>query len=310
MIGIGVGIDYALFVVTRHREHLHDGHDGHRVGGPGHGHGRPGRDHRRRAPWSSPSSAWPSPASPMVTLMGMGAALVVAVMVLATITLLPALLGFAGHRHRPLPGVPDPHGTGRHRLGLVPLGRDGRPPALALPRRPASPSSCCSPPPSCRSASARPTRARRRRPRPSARPTTSWPRPTAPGSTAPSCSPSSPATTRSLASITEAVADEPNVLLRRPAPDQPPVVTPPSSPSCPAPPPGGGHLPAHPPPPRRRPARDRHPGPHRGPDRHVRGHVRQGRQPAALVHRRRRGPVLPAPDGRVPLGAGPAQGGR
>ena len=25
MIGLGVGIDYALFIVTRHRQHLHDG---------------------------------------------------------------------------------------------------------------------------------------------------------------------------------------------------------------------------------------------------------------------------------------------
>ena len=27
MIGIGVGIDYALFIVTRYRENLHDGMD-------------------------------------------------------------------------------------------------------------------------------------------------------------------------------------------------------------------------------------------------------------------------------------------
>jgi RND superfamily putative drug exporter len=25
MVGLGVGIDYALFIVTRHRQHLHEG---------------------------------------------------------------------------------------------------------------------------------------------------------------------------------------------------------------------------------------------------------------------------------------------
>ena len=48
MIGLGVGIDYALFIVTRYRENLHHGHtvaggDLHR-----HRHGRPGRHLRRR----------------------------------------------------------------------------------------------------------------------------------------------------------------------------------------------------------------------------------------------------------------------
>ena len=89
MIGIGVGIDYALFVVTRHREHLHDGMTVRDAVGPGHRHRRPGRDHRRRhrghrhprpghrrhpdghhrwasaRPSSSPSWCWPpSPCSP------------------------------------------------------------------------------------------------------------------------------------------------------------------------------------------------------------------------------------------------------
>jgi RND superfamily putative drug exporter len=53
MIGIGVGIDYALFVVTRYRQGLHGGMEPHgRCCSPG-------------APWSSPCSAcscstWPS----------------------------------------------------------------------------------------------------------------------------------------------------------------------------------------------------------------------------------------------------------
>ena len=96
MIGIGVGIDYALFVVTRHREHLHEGMT---VTGSA-----------ARAPGTAGQAVIIAGGTvviailglaisgiPVVTLMGMGAALVVAVMVVATITLLPALLGFAGH---------------------------------------------------------------------------------------------------------------------------------------------------------------------------------------------------------------------
>ena len=47
MIGLGVGIDYALFIVTRHRQHLHDGHE--RRGRRRHRqrHRRPGRAVRR-----------------------------------------------------------------------------------------------------------------------------------------------------------------------------------------------------------------------------------------------------------------------
>ncbi len=96
MIGIGVGIDYALFVVTRHREHLHDG--------------MTVVESAARATATAGQAVIFAGGTvviailglaisgiPVVTLMGMGAALVVAVMVLATITLLPALLGFAGH---------------------------------------------------------------------------------------------------------------------------------------------------------------------------------------------------------------------
>jgi putative drug exporter of the RND superfamily len=48
MIGLGVGIDYALFIVTRYREHLHRGHE-HRASRPPsrHRHRRPGRALRR-----------------------------------------------------------------------------------------------------------------------------------------------------------------------------------------------------------------------------------------------------------------------
>ncbi len=97
MIGLGVGIDYALFVVTRHREHLHAG--------------MTVAESAARATATAGQAVIIAGGTvviailglaisgiPVVTLMGLGAALVVAVMVAATITLLPALLGFAGHR--------------------------------------------------------------------------------------------------------------------------------------------------------------------------------------------------------------------
>ncbi|MET0882063.1 MAG: MMPL family transporter [Acidimicrobiales bacterium] len=96
MIGIGVGIDYALFVVTRHREHLHDG--------------MTVTEAAARAIATAGQAVIIAGGTvviailglaisgiPMVAVMGMGAAVVVAVMVIATVTLLPALLGFAGH---------------------------------------------------------------------------------------------------------------------------------------------------------------------------------------------------------------------
>jgi RND superfamily putative drug exporter len=97
MIGIGVGIDYALFVVTRHREHLHDG--------------MTVAESAARAIATAGQAVIIAGGTvviailglaisgmPMVTIMGLGSAIVVGVMVLATVTLLPALLGFAGHR--------------------------------------------------------------------------------------------------------------------------------------------------------------------------------------------------------------------
>ena len=89
MIGLGVGIDYALFIVTRHRENLRRGHD--RRGG-----GRPGHRHVRARPCCSPAPPWSSPSCglaiagiPAVTVMGLMAACTVAVMVAISLTLLP-----------------------------------------------------------------------------------------------------------------------------------------------------------------------------------------------------------------------------
>ena len=97
MVGIGVGIDYALFVITRHREHLARG-------------------------MTVPESAGRAVATagqavifaggsvviailgmavtgiPFMTAAGIAISTVVAIMVIASVTLLPALLGLAGHR--------------------------------------------------------------------------------------------------------------------------------------------------------------------------------------------------------------------
>jgi RND superfamily putative drug exporter len=97
MIGIGVGIDYALFVVTRHRGFLHDG----------------------RTPVQAAALANATSGTavlfagttvvvallglvlagiPSIATMGYAAAITVTVAMAAAVTLLPAFLGLAGHR--------------------------------------------------------------------------------------------------------------------------------------------------------------------------------------------------------------------
>jgi RND superfamily putative drug exporter len=97
MIGLGVGIDYALFIVTRHREHLQQGMTVEEAAG--------------RAIATSGSAvifagltvviaicALGIAGIPTVTVMGFMVAIAVLVMMVVSLTLLPALLGFAGHR--------------------------------------------------------------------------------------------------------------------------------------------------------------------------------------------------------------------
>jgi RND superfamily putative drug exporter len=97
MIGLGVGIDYALFIVTRHRENLRLGMTVEEAAG--------------RANATSGAAVLFAGATvviaicglaiagiPAVTVMGLMAAMTVAVMVAISLTLLPAFLGFAGHR--------------------------------------------------------------------------------------------------------------------------------------------------------------------------------------------------------------------
>jgi putative drug exporter of the RND superfamily len=97
MIGLGVGIDYALLIVTRYREQLHGGHTV--------------RESIAVALDTAGRSVLFAGITVVISLLGMllmgvtfiqglavGAASVVAVTVAASLTLLPALIGFAGHR--------------------------------------------------------------------------------------------------------------------------------------------------------------------------------------------------------------------
>jgi RND superfamily putative drug exporter len=97
MIGLGVGIDYALLIVTRYREQLHSGHTV--------------RESIAVALDTAGRSVLFAGITVVISLLGMllmgvtfiqglavGAAAVVAVTVAASLTLLPALIGFAGHR--------------------------------------------------------------------------------------------------------------------------------------------------------------------------------------------------------------------
>ena len=97
MIGLGVGIDYALLIVTRYREQLHAGHTV--------------RESITVAIDTAGRSVLFAGTTVVISLLGLllmgikfvqglsvGAAAVVAVTVAASLTLLPALLGFAGHR--------------------------------------------------------------------------------------------------------------------------------------------------------------------------------------------------------------------
>ncbi len=95
MIGLGVGIDYALLIITRHREQLHAGHDV--------------RESVGIAMDTAGRSVLFAGATVVVSVLGMllmgigfvqglavTAAFTVLLTVLASVTLLPAFLGFAG----------------------------------------------------------------------------------------------------------------------------------------------------------------------------------------------------------------------
>jgi uncharacterized membrane protein YdfJ with MMPL/SSD domain len=97
MLGLAVGIDYALFIISRHRQNMADGLDAH--------------DAAALANATAGSAVVFAGATvvialvgllvvniPFLTVMGMAAAGTVAIAVLIALTLIPALLGFAGAR--------------------------------------------------------------------------------------------------------------------------------------------------------------------------------------------------------------------
>ena len=97
MIGLGVGIDYALFIVTRYRENLHHGHTV--------------EEATAIALDTAGRAVAFAGVTVVISFLGMlvmgvafvsglaiSAALVVATTVVASLTLLPALLGFAGEK--------------------------------------------------------------------------------------------------------------------------------------------------------------------------------------------------------------------
>ncbi|WP_414638915.1 MMPL family transporter [Actinophytocola sp.] len=94
MLGSAVAIDYALFIVSRYRNELAAGHEPEEAAG--------------RAVGSAvvfagltvviPLAALSIVGIPFLTQMGLAAAVTVAIAVIIALTLLPALLGFAGHR--------------------------------------------------------------------------------------------------------------------------------------------------------------------------------------------------------------------
>lgn len=109
MIGLGVGIDYALFVLTRHRAAMHEGHE-------------PDEAAARAAATAGGAVVFAGTTVviallslglagiPLVWTLGYSAAIAVVVAMTAAITLLPALLGIVGHGIDRLK-IPMPHDT-------------------------------------------------------------------------------------------------------------------------------------------------------------------------------------------------------
>ena len=97
MIGLGVGIDYALFIVTRFRENLHQGHSIEQST-------LIAMNTAGRAVVFAGSTVVISLLGLLIMQLGfisgmaIGMAVVVALTLMASLTLLPALLGFAGER--------------------------------------------------------------------------------------------------------------------------------------------------------------------------------------------------------------------
>jgi RND superfamily putative drug exporter len=137
MIGLGVGIDYALFIVTRHRENMQGGMT------PVEAAARANATAGQAVVFAGMTvvvaiCGLQLAGLPAVATMGFSAAIVVAVSVIVAITLLPALLGLAGRNidrlhigrrtrsrdHRTTASAKWAHHVGRHpwRYALISLG--------------------------------------------------------------------------------------------------------------------------------------------------------------------------------------------
>ena len=182
MIGLGVGIDYALFILTRFRNGLDEGMDK--------------RDAAIAAVDTAGRAVLFAGVTVIIALMGMfllglsflygvamSAAIAVLMTMIAALTLLPALLTIAGHWVDRL-HAPRPRQTRAVDRPRTPAGSAGaaRSSAGRWPRR-CSPAACCScsasPPSRCASAPTTPAPTRPgRRP---ARPTTCSPKASGPG---------------------------------------------------------------------------------------------------------------------------------
>ncbi|MET9506644.1 MMPL family transporter [Streptomyces sp. NPDC006622] len=135
MIGLAVGIDYALFIVSRYRGELADGRDREEAAG--------------RAAGTAGSAVVFAGLTvvialaglavvnvPMLTKMGLAAAGTVVVAVLIALTMIPALLGFAGRRIRPAGEKRQPRGA---REAARTDGPQDSPKESETPRTPAKP---------------------------------------------------------------------------------------------------------------------------------------------------------------------------
>ncbi len=97
MLGLAVGIDYALFIVTRHRQNLAEGHDVAEAAA------RANATAGGAVVFAGMTvvialAGLTAVGIPLLTQLGLGSAAAVLVAVMIAVTLMPALLGFAGHK--------------------------------------------------------------------------------------------------------------------------------------------------------------------------------------------------------------------
>jgi RND superfamily putative drug exporter len=118
MLGLAVGIDYALFILTRHRQHLADGL-------------APREAAARAVATAGGAVAFAGTTVvialvglavvgiPFLTIMGLGAAVTIVIAVCIALTLVPALLGFAGARLHKGKNIDTTHSMGRRWADFV-----------------------------------------------------------------------------------------------------------------------------------------------------------------------------------------------